>query len=296
MAQVVGGLEMRYTLDVAVELPVVLSDGHSLYLWGGAGNPAKSQDSPQTLIAQYRDGAWSYVLHDGPGSVRQVASAEAVVNAAYSFDPFGVPLGGGNGGGDPYGYTGEWWDSQAQLLYLRARYYSPGVGRFVSKDPWLGVATGPQTLNRYAYVTNNPINFSDPSGLQGPPPLPPGYNENWEKNWGTRENATEPHFWDPEGGEWRYQPEDKWHYPHWDYNPWDEWNSSWRNVPINPKDPIYKSPPDLVWPPEEEVSWTQNPNSAFWQLLKRAPIIIVPALLFDPNFYFSPCPRQQIKS
>ena len=39
-------------------------------------------------------------------------------------------------------------------------------------------------------------------------------------------------LWDPEGGEWRYYPEDKWHNPHWDYNPHDSWNSPWNNVPI----------------------------------------------------------------
>jgi RHS repeat-associated protein len=126
----------------------------------------KSQNFPQTLIAQYREGAWSYVLHDGLGSVRQATDAEAEISAVYSFDPFGTLL--GSSGGNPYGYTGELWDSQTQLLYLRARHYSPEIGRFVSKDSFPGLATEPQTLNRFVYGTNNPVIHTDPSGHIGP--------------------------------------------------------------------------------------------------------------------------------
>jgi RHS repeat-associated protein len=74
-----------------------------------------------------------------------------------------VPLGAS--GGQPYGYTGEQWDASAGLVYLRARYLSPVVGRFTSKDPFPGFWSQPQTLNRFVYVGNNPINRSDPSGL-----------------------------------------------------------------------------------------------------------------------------------
>jgi RHS repeat-associated protein len=73
-----------------------------------------------------------------------------------------VPL--GESGGEPYGYTGEQWDASAGLVFLRARYYSPEVGRFISKDQWGGREQTPQTLNGFVYVTNNPINQIDPSG------------------------------------------------------------------------------------------------------------------------------------
>lgn len=58
------------------------------------------------------------------------------------------------------------------LLYMRARYYDPEVGRFISKDP-IGFWGG--DLNLYAYVVNNPVNYVDPSGLQlaWVLPLPP---------------------------------------------------------------------------------------------------------------------------
>jgi hypothetical protein len=51
-----------------------------------------------------------------------------------------------------------------ELLFLRARYYDPTVGRFLAKDPWPGDISRPQTLNGWSYVDNNPINRIDPSG------------------------------------------------------------------------------------------------------------------------------------
>jgi RHS repeat-associated protein len=74
---------------------------------------------------------------------------------------------------NPYQYTGEAWDAEVELLYLRARYYQPEVGRFVTKDPWTGDVWRPGTLNRYVYATNNPVNRIDPSGLNGLHPGPP---------------------------------------------------------------------------------------------------------------------------
>jgi RHS repeat-associated protein len=61
-------------------------------------------------------------------------------------------------------YTGEYWDQDAQLLYLRARWYDPRIGRFISADPFEGQQTNPRSLNRYAYSDNDPANNIDPSG------------------------------------------------------------------------------------------------------------------------------------
>ena len=47
---------------------------------------------------------------------------------------------------------------------MRARYYDPTTGRFLTRDPVPGVATLPQTLNPYAYALNNPVLYTDPSG------------------------------------------------------------------------------------------------------------------------------------
>jgi hypothetical protein len=50
------------------------------------------------------------------------------------------------------------------LLYLRARYYSPGLGRFLTKDTWEGNLNQPLSLNQWNYVNSNPISYTDPSG------------------------------------------------------------------------------------------------------------------------------------
>ncbi|CAG0971394.1 hypothetical protein ANRL4_01286 [Anaerolineae bacterium] len=49
-------------------------------------------------------------------------------------------------------------------MYLRARYYAPGLGVFPSLDPVEGVFDQPSSLNRYGYVQQNPVNWTDPSG------------------------------------------------------------------------------------------------------------------------------------
>jgi RHS repeat-associated protein len=145
VARTVDGVTTGYVLDPAAGLTQVLQEttnGQTTgYLYGA------------DLLAQYDSGTWAYHLNDGLGSVRQLADPTGQV--VQSFSPFGVPL--GESGGEPYGFTGEQWEASAVLVYLRARYYEPGVGRFVSKDQWGGREQKPQTLNRFVYVTSNPI-------------------------------------------------------------------------------------------------------------------------------------------
>jgi RHS repeat-associated protein len=87
------------------------------------------------------------------------------VALAQSYDPFGVPFEASGSGASDYGYTGEWWGSYNDLLFLRARYYDPMVGRFLSQDPWRGVVRSPISLHPYSYVRQNPVRYVDPLGL-----------------------------------------------------------------------------------------------------------------------------------
>jgi len=61
-------------------------------------------------------------------------------------------------------YQGRQQDPESNLYYLRARYYDPAIGRFISKDPIKGKLSNPLSQNPYQYAYNNPINLSDPSG------------------------------------------------------------------------------------------------------------------------------------
>ncbi|WP_083522196.1 RHS repeat-associated core domain-containing protein [Longilinea arvoryzae] len=66
-------------------------------------------------------------------------------------------------GSSSYSYAGEWTDATG-LQYLRARYYSPAQGWFISEDPFPGLLTQPASLTPYVYALNNPVLYTDPSG------------------------------------------------------------------------------------------------------------------------------------
>ncbi|MCP4307475.1 MAG: RHS repeat-associated core domain-containing protein, partial [bacterium] len=83
----------------------------------------------------------------------------AAVVAYYEFDPYGNPIDNTNSG-DPYGYTGEWYEGYIDLLHLRARWYSHETGTFLSVDP---VESEPP----YQYVRGNVVNLVDPYGYCG---------------------------------------------------------------------------------------------------------------------------------
>lgn len=63
-----------------------------------------------------------------------------------------------------YRFTGQELDADTGLYYYGSRYYAADIGRFISVDPWEGDITAPQTLNKYSYTVNNPVNYTDPTG------------------------------------------------------------------------------------------------------------------------------------
>lgn len=112
-----------------------------------------------------------YYLHDGLGSTRQLVRANGAVRDHYNYDEFGDTVGaklsedGRNVNHNTFGYTGELWDEEDDLLYLRSRYYAPDMGRFMTRDTFPGYAVNPLSIHKYAYVENNPVNFVDPLGF-----------------------------------------------------------------------------------------------------------------------------------
>jgi len=52
------------------------------------------------------------------------------------------------------------------LVKVGVRWYDPTIGRFLQKDPWLGMPTFPLTLNRYGYCVNDPLQCVDPRGMR----------------------------------------------------------------------------------------------------------------------------------
>jgi RHS repeat-associated protein len=66
-------------------------------------------------------------------------------------------------------FTGKELDDETNLYYYGARYYDPLTNRFLTLDPWAGELSNPQSLNKYAYVLNNPLKFIDPTGMYNMP-------------------------------------------------------------------------------------------------------------------------------
>ena len=70
--------------------------------------------------------------------------------------------------GKEHGFTGHRHNNTGTnnlgLIYMNARYYMPEIGRFISPDTIVPDPANPQSYNRYAYVRNNPMNFTDPTG------------------------------------------------------------------------------------------------------------------------------------
>jgi RHS repeat-associated protein len=100
----------------------------------------------------------SWLHADERGStLRQTDDSGNPSTAVGRYDEYGAGLGVSR-----FQYTGQYWLGDAGLHYYRARVYDPKLGRFLQPDP-IGYGGG---MNLYAYVKGDPVNFTDPLGLQ----------------------------------------------------------------------------------------------------------------------------------
>jgi len=115
---------------------------------------------------QVINNAWttSFYGYDGFGSVRQLTNLSGTITDTYNYDAFGNLLSSPGPTPNNYLYRGEQYDPDLGLYYLRARYYNPQTGRFLSRDPEDGKAVDPASLHKYLYAGGNPVNRIDPSG------------------------------------------------------------------------------------------------------------------------------------
>jgi RHS repeat-associated protein len=116
-----------------------------------------------TLETGGTPGAFFYT-RDHLGSVRELTDAAGNLVARYAYDPFGrQAVLTGNASAD-FGFAGMFWAPEAQVNVTRFRAYSPGLGRWLSRDP-LRMAEVNQGANLYVYAHNDPLSLTDPLGL-----------------------------------------------------------------------------------------------------------------------------------
>ena len=109
----------------------------------------------------------SFYHFDQRGNTIALSDIDGTVTDKYAYDPFGTILNLEGTTPNEFLFLGEYGiiDDGNSLYYIRARYYSASIGRFITKDPLTGNDSDGQSLNRYIYALNNPIQMVDISGL-----------------------------------------------------------------------------------------------------------------------------------
>ncbi|WP_040950108.1 RHS repeat-associated core domain-containing protein [Gorillibacterium massiliense] len=144
------------------------------YLWD-RGAVIQETDGSNKVTVQYTrglnyvsrtdsTGQTLYYLYNGHGDVVQTVTEEGEVVNQYDYDVFGNPTLTIEAYSESIRYAGEFYDAEVGLYYLKARYYDPYIGRFISQDSYRGENRNPLSLNLYTYCFNNPITYVDPTG------------------------------------------------------------------------------------------------------------------------------------
>jgi RHS repeat-associated protein len=116
------------------------------------------------LISMARGGQTAFYHFDAVGSTRLLTDLAGAVTDTYDYDAFGTLLARTGSTDNPFLFAGQALDANTGFYYLRARFYQPSTGRFLSVDPFQGLALDPPSLHRYVYSGNDPVNRTDPSG------------------------------------------------------------------------------------------------------------------------------------
>ena len=133
-----------------------------------AGVPVNGEKPHQGAASKNR------TLHQGQIACNSTAAlglswhwrAETAPGAGvtYDYDAWGNIVNQTGSTPNVYRYRGEQYDPDLNLYYLRARYFNPVTGRFLTRDPATGKITDPKSLHKYLYAGANPVDATDPSG------------------------------------------------------------------------------------------------------------------------------------
>lgn len=164
LSYAVGGQARRCVLDRVGALTQVLvendtNNAPAAYYVYGLG--LEERITPGGTVAAYQ-----YSIQ---GSTVAITDSGGNVTDSYAYDSFGVLANSDGASPQPFRYLGRYGivDDGTGLLFARARYFSPQLGRFISKDQLTSRDGDGQGLNRYIYALNNPLLLVDVNGFSG---------------------------------------------------------------------------------------------------------------------------------
>ena len=149
---------LRYLVDTNRQLAQVLAE------YTPAGALIAAYVYADDLISMTRGGQVAFYHFDGTGSTRLLTNLVGAVTDTYQFDAFGTLVARTGTTDNPFLFTGQQFDANSGFYYMRARFYQPSNGRFLTLDTHLSSSSDPRSLHRYVYAVNDPVNLSDPSG------------------------------------------------------------------------------------------------------------------------------------
>jgi RHS repeat-associated protein len=149
MSKTTSATTSQFVWDDVGDWPLILKDGATAYIYGPEGLP----------LEQIGVSATVWLHHDQLGSTRLVTDSSGATSASYTYDAFGKLTASTGSTTNPLQFAGEYQDSESGQYYLRARYYDPTTGSFISRDPLLAVTRQP-----YGYADDSPVNITDPTG------------------------------------------------------------------------------------------------------------------------------------
>jgi len=186
-SKTVSGVTTTYNWDASGNLIRETTSGASTYFYWVGGK----------LVGLKKNGT-IYIVHNNlRGDVESITDLNGNIVAQAHYDPWGNSVAGSGSLVQPFRYAGYYYDDETGLYYLKSRYYSPALGRFLTRDGIGYISySNPQTLNLYTYAGNNPVSLVDPNG------------------------------------NWASEAERKWAEKHWskeDYDAVDNYGNAWQN-------------------------------------------------------------------
>src|SRR3569832_1607698 len=158
------GLRATKTVN-GVKTRYVYLNGKVIEELDASGNPIGRNIWGNELLyrVDYTKNKAGYYAYNGHGDEIAIRDSSGAILNKYDYDIWGKITSYVEQMSNPFKYSGEIYDDESGLIYLRARYYDPSDKRFISEDSYEGELTNPLSLNLYTYVENNPLINTDPS-------------------------------------------------------------------------------------------------------------------------------------